>query len=991
MTEAAANPETAGLRRPPAAPLFAATLAFCGGILLQNYCYKSASLYLLCMAGFVLCSVAALRLLCNGASRGARGAVLAYSAAVLAFFPAGALLTATHRALPSPSPSLLNYAGGEEVTLTGYVARSGSLRTGRDLHESLDFAVDQAQREGEEAQEVTGSVRLNLYVPGSRFGGWESEENDAEESVAPPLFDYGQRLRLRAKLRPPTNYRNPGNMDYVGWLRGQGIALLGSAKSTSIEVLPGLSGSRIERIRWRLRRSVLERMAGLWTEPYAGLFQAMVLGERGLVGREQRLEFQRSGTFHLLVVSGMNVAVFAVFLLWLMRRLGLRQEFAVLAALVLIASYAWLTDLGAPILRSVLMIGAYEMAALLNRDRAPLNTVALAGLALLAVNPEELFDPSFQLTFVAVLTIAGLAVPLLARTTGLLREALEELENLGRDAALGPRQAQFRLDVRAISASLGELIGDRVGRWLVPKLCRAAIALAELFVLSGLMQIAITLPTIWYFHRVNGHALWANMAVLPLMGLLMPSAMLAVAFSYVAHWLAAPLALVARWSLQGILLAVHWSGGAQAPEHRVAMPMVAAMAAVGLCYGLALLLARRRAVLAAVSLALLAGSAWLVMAHPRRFEYHPHELEITAIDIGQGDSFLVVTPGGHTLLLDSGGLLGMSHSDLDIGEDVVSPYLWQRGLSGLDAAAISHSHMDHMGGMPAILRNFHPRELWYAPNYPTREVKALYAAADRLQVRRIERHRGEQFDFDGVHFEVLAPPADWELTPRGQDNASLVLRLTYAGHTALLVGDIHKQVEKRLVEEAAEQERPLHADLLKVAHHGSNFVVRGVSGGGAAGVRGDLGGNPQPVPPSAAGGDRTAGRAPGKDLPDGLVWAGDVLYGRGGGSPERGAVRKAARKSAAFTRLRGPLCLSRCHLQQCLLDIEDGNAQFRYQDDRNDIRNHDSQTTMICEPRSSCNRLRRQGIPSQLLWVPPLRAPPTCDHLLQPTAPASGW
>ena len=138
--------------------------------------------------------------------------------------------------------------------------------------------------------------------------------------------NYGQRLPLRAKLRPPTNFRNPGNMDYVGWLRGQGVAALGSAKSTSIDVLPACRGSRVERVRWRLRRSVLEHMERLWPAPYAGLLQAMVLGERGLVGREQRLEFQRSGTFHLLVVSGMNVAIFAVFLLWLMRWLRLPRS-----------------------------------------------------------------------------------------------------------------------------------------------------------------------------------------------------------------------------------------------------------------------------------------------------------------------------------------------------------------------------------------------------------------------------------------------------------------------------------------------------------------------------------------------------------------------------------------------------------------------------------------------------------------------------------------
>ena len=223
-----------------------------------------------------------------------------------------------------------------------------------------------------------------------------------------------------------------------------------------------------------------------------------------------------------------------------------------------------------------------------------------------------------------------------------------------------------------------------------------------------------------------------------------------------------------------------------------------------------------------IALALLSVAAWAVFAYPRPFEYRPRELEITAIDIGQGDSFFVVTPNGHALLLDSGGLLGMSHSDLDIGEDVVSPYLWQRGVQRLDAVAFSHSHSDHMGGMRAILRNFHPREMWYGPNYPSHEVETLWGAADRLQVRRVERHAGERFTLDGVEFEVLSPPADWELKPRGQDDASMVLRLSYAGHTALLIGDIHKKVEKLLVEEAEEQRHPLHVDLLKVAHHGSN-------------------------------------------------------------------------------------------------------------------------------------------------------------------------
>jgi competence protein ComEC len=429
---------------------------------------------------------------------------------------------------------------------------------------------------------------------------------------------------VKAKLRPPVNFRNPGNMDYVAWLGSQGIAALGSAKSTNVDLLPGVGGSTFERLRWQARRSVLHRMEQLWPAPYAGLFQAMILGERGLVSRELRLEFQRSGTFHLLVVSGMNVAVFAVFLGWALRRMRMPTELTLLATVVLTCAYAALTQLGAPILRSVLMIAAYQVAALLNRDRAPLNTVAVAALALLVWQPAMLFEASFQLTFLAVLTIAGIGVPLFVLTTRPLREALHDIQDVNRDLLLRPRQAQFRLDIREIAAAAGKLVGERAALWLLTNTVLAALAIFELAALSLLMQISLTLPTVCYFHRINVHAAWANMVVLPLTGLLMPASMLAVGCSYVSHWLAWPFSVAARWALAGILLAVHGSGGAQMFDVRVPMPSWWAVAAIAVSYSLALMMARRQRALTAVSFGG-AGRGGMDNLCPSASVYIPHQ------------------------------------------------------------------------------------------------------------------------------------------------------------------------------------------------------------------------------------------------------------------------------------------------------------------------------------------------------------------------------
>jgi len=217
--------------------------------------------------------------------------------------------------------------------------------------------------------------------------------------------------------------------------------------------------------------------------------------------------------------------------------------------------------------------------------------------------------------------------------------------------------------------------------------------------------------------------------------------------------------------------------------------------------------------LATAALALAAA----VLVMPHAIQRHAGELEITAIDVGQGDSLLIVTPDGKTLLVDAGGLVGQSpESNFNIGEDVVSPVLWSRGIRRLDAVALTHAHEDHIGGMPAVFANFRPRQLWLGPepDVPVYENLLHSAATAGTQVRRFVA--GDRFTFDGVSIRVLSPAPDYHPGKTPTNDDSLVLQLTYGNTSALLEGDAQAPSEARMVAEGH-----LHSDVLKVGHHGS--------------------------------------------------------------------------------------------------------------------------------------------------------------------------
>src|SRR3984957_17529148 len=678
-------------RNPPRQPLFWAALVFSAGLWTGLRAWRPPSWWTVALVGFVLAATFFL----------AKRAWLAKGLALGAWFLAGALLIQIHNS-PTTDPRLSEVTDGRAVMLTGHIIREGYAHDASPgaTRQSIDVETEEIGSEGVSWPIKTG-VRLTIHdkLADLMERGGSLPGQDGEPTLT---LTYGTRLRMRAKLHDARNYRNPGAFDYEGYLRENGISLLGSAEAKDVEPLPGFSGSRIERWRTRVHGSIIAKIHQLWPASQASLMDAMVLGEESFLRNATRAEYQRSGTYHVLVVSGMNLSILAFAIFWTLRQFRVDPAVAAVATVLVSFGYAFVVGVGPPVWRAALMLAIYLGARLLYRERNMMNAIGAAAIGVLIVDPKALFGASFQLTFLAVFIIAGIGSPILERTTLPYARGLRLLKLTSYDLHVAPQVAQFRLDLRLIAARLRRFIGPRLGLGLPAILMRVAIGLGELLFISALMQAGLALLMAYHFHRATTMGMPANLAVIPLMQVLMPAAAAAVGLGYISVALAKPAVWISGLALDGITGTVHLLGGshlvhmkfagASIADIRVAMPSAAMISASIAALVLATVAARRARWAAIATTPLLFGVAVWIAFVPSRPLLHAGVMEMTTIDVGQGDSILLVTPEGRALLIDAGGLPQWMHSEFDLGEQVVSSYLWNRGIDHLDVVLIKHPH-----------------------------------------------------------------------------------------------------------------------------------------------------------------------------------------------------------------------------------------------------------------------------------------------------------
>ncbi|HEY4954606.1 MAG TPA: DNA internalization-related competence protein ComEC/Rec2 [Gemmatimonadaceae bacterium] len=492
----------------------------------------------------------------------------------------------------------------------------------------------------------------------------------------------------------------------------------------------------------------------------APMAKALLIADQHQISPEMRDRYARAGIIHMLSISGLHVAVIASAILVLLRLARLPPAIAAVVSLLVTAVYVGVIGAPAPALRSAVMLGFGTVSRLRQRPTSPWASWAVGATAPL-VQPRTALDLGYQLSVVG---IAGLIA------SGCLARRL-----------LLPRLSGVRL---------------AIGREL----------------LTSVMATLVSAPLVtWYFGRLSIIAPLANLAAGPVIGVLQPTLFLALVCAplpWLAHFIAAAAHPLLRL-FDGIAAAAAAIPGSSVD---VAPTLVAAVGASGMVAGLVVAsLSRypgRPLVVATVAMAVV---AWAPAIH---FPYSG-DVELHVLDVGQGDAILLRTDKGRWLLFDAGRIWNSG----DAGRSTVIPYVMRRGGS-VESFILSHAHSDHVGGAASVFRALRPHTFWDAAFAQGSEVydKSLRAARDAgVEWHRV--HPGDELDVDGVAVEFLAPDSAWTASLADPNEASTIALVRFGAVRFLLVGDAEQAEEGWLLDHARSA---LHADVLKVGHHGSS-------------------------------------------------------------------------------------------------------------------------------------------------------------------------
>jgi len=622
-------------------------------------------------------------------------------------------------------------------------------------------------------------------------------------------FHYGVYVRFKTRLKSPYSFQNPGGFDYEKYLRYKGIKVRAFIKdSADIVILRENQGNRINAKLQLMRRNIKKFIKENSQSPEREIIQAMILGDQKEIPKDVMENFNKTGTTHIIAISGFNIGIVA-FLSFIIFRLIIKSskylllrfniiKISTIFGIIPVILYTFIAGMGISVIRASIMAIIFMIAIILGKNKDLYNSLSLAALIILVISPYSLFDISFQLSFTAVWAIIFITP---------------------------------RLTMMLFSNNPEETLNHNYWiRKIYKNIC--------IFFIVSITATLGTIPLIvFYFNRVSTVVLLSNLIVIPILGIMaIPICMAIIIAVPLSQTLAMFFLNISTYIVHISITLVDFFASIPGSSFFISTPTVLEIAAYYLFLIAAvkfidMLKTKSRAITESKSfisphwygIAIVALTIFFIVDAIYLYanDKMNDKLKVTVIDVGQGSATLIELPKGKKMLIDGGG---MHDNVFDIGKYVVAPFLWHERIKKIDIIVLTHPHPDHLNGLIYILSHFNVTEVW--TNGEPAEIdtykKLTEVIKDNKIVHRIVSQESGDIKINNVTINILNPlkPVAIENNiPRKFDetnNDAIVLRFTLGNVSILLPSDISEITETHLAKSC----KNIESQIISVPHHG---------------------------------------------------------------------------------------------------------------------------------------------------------------------------